>query len=88
MSVSARPSGKVIDVQGIQWYAAETDAAQLLCYQAARELDQGGDYQSSSSAAKHLTSALARMAVPVCGAGERWRPSRSVATSAMPKPAK
>jgi alkylation response protein AidB-like acyl-CoA dehydrogenase len=39
--------GKIIDFQGIQWYfaeaAAEIDAARLLCYQAARDLDQGGD---------------------------------------------
>ena len=68
--------GKVIDFQGIQWYfaeaAAEIDAARLLCYQAAADLDSGGDYQRSSSAAKLLAAALATkvagMAVQVCGA--------------------
>jgi alkylation response protein AidB-like acyl-CoA dehydrogenase len=68
--------GKVIDFQGIQWYfaeaAAEIDAARLLCYQAARDLDNGGDYQRSSSAAKLVAAALATkvaaMAVQVCGA--------------------
>ena len=68
--------GKVIDFQGIQWYfaeaAAEIDAARLICYQAARDLDSGGDYQRSSSAAKLLAAALATkvagMAVQVCGA--------------------
>lgn len=68
--------GKVIDFQGIQWYfaqaAAEIDAARLLCYQAAGDLDAGGDYQRSSSAAKLLAAALATkvagMAVQVCGA--------------------
>jgi alkylation response protein AidB-like acyl-CoA dehydrogenase len=68
--------GKVIDFQGIQWYfaeaAAEIDAARLLCYQAARDLDSGGDFQRSSSAAKLLAAALATkvagMAVQVCGA--------------------
>lgn len=68
--------GKVIDFQGIQWYfaeaSAELDAARLLCYQAARDLDGGGDYQRSSSAAKLVAAALATkiasMAVQVCGA--------------------
>jgi alkylation response protein AidB-like acyl-CoA dehydrogenase len=68
--------GKVIDFQGIQWYfaeaAAEIDAARLICYQAARDLDSGGDFQRSSSAAKLLASTLATkvasMAVQVCGA--------------------
>jgi alkylation response protein AidB-like acyl-CoA dehydrogenase len=68
--------GKIIDFQGIQWYfaeaAAEIDAARLLCYQAAGDLDSGGDYQRSSSAAKLLAAALATkvagMAVQVCGA--------------------
>jgi alkylation response protein AidB-like acyl-CoA dehydrogenase len=68
--------GKIIDFQGIQWYfaeaAAELDAARLLCYQAARELDSDGDYQRSSSAAKLVAGALATkiagMAVQVCGA--------------------
>lgn len=68
--------GKIIDFQGIQWYfaeaAAEIDAARLICYQAARDLDNGGDYQRSSSAAKLLAAAMATkvagMAVQVCGA--------------------
>ncbi|WPB89283.1 acyl-CoA dehydrogenase family protein [Streptomyces malaysiensis] len=68
--------GKVIDFQGIQWYfaeaVAEIDAARLLCYQAARDLDTGGDYQRSSSAAKLVAATLATkvsaMAVQVCGA--------------------
>lgn len=68
--------GKIIDFQGIQWYfaeaAAEIDAARLMCYQAADDLDRGGDYQRSSSAAKLLAAALATrvagMAVQVCGA--------------------
>ena len=68
--------GKIIDFQGIQWYfadaAAEIDAARLVCYQAADDLDTGGDYQRSSSAAKLLAAALATrvagMAVQVCGA--------------------
>ena len=76
--VRQRPAfdGKVIDFQGIQWYfaqsAAEIDAARLLTYQAARDLDTGGDYQRSSSAAKLLAGELATrvagMAVQVCGA--------------------
>lgn len=76
--VSDRPAfdGKVIDFQGIQWYfanaAAEIDAARLLCYQAARDLDANGDYQRSSSAAKliaaELATKVAGMAVQVCGA--------------------
>jgi alkylation response protein AidB-like acyl-CoA dehydrogenase len=68
--------GKIIDFQGIQWYfaeaAAELDAARLICYQAARDLDRGTDFQRSSSAAKLLAAALATkvagMAVQVCGA--------------------
>ena len=68
--------GKIIDFQGIQWYfseaAAELDAARLIAYQAARDLDSGGDFQRSSSAAKLLASTLATkvasMAVQVCGA--------------------
>ena len=68
--------GKIIDFQGIQWYfseaAAELDAARLIAYQAARDLDGGGDFQRSSSAAKLLASTLATkvasMAVQVCGA--------------------
>ncbi len=76
--VRQRPAfgGKVIDFQGIQWYfsqaAAELDAARLLCYQAARDLDQDGDYRRSSSAAKliaaELATRVASMAVQVCGA--------------------
>ena len=68
--------GKIIDFQGIQWYfaeaTAELDAARLVSYQAARDLDSGGDFQRSSSAAKLLASMLATkvasMAVQVCGA--------------------
>jgi alkylation response protein AidB-like acyl-CoA dehydrogenase len=68
--------GKIIDFQGIQWYyadaAAEIDAARLLCYQAARDLDIDGDYVRSSSAAKYVAARLATkvagMAVQVCGA--------------------
>jgi alkylation response protein AidB-like acyl-CoA dehydrogenase len=68
--------GKVLDFQGIQWYLAEAsaaiDAARLLTYQAARDLDAGRDHQRSSSAAKLLASAtatkVASMAVQVCGA--------------------
>lgn len=68
--------GKVIDFQGIQWYfaeaAAELDAARLITYDAARDLDNGADYQRSSSAAKLLAGTLstkvAGMAVQVCGA--------------------
>lgn len=87
--VRQRPAfgGKVIDFQGIQWYfsqaAAELDAARLLCYQAARDLDQdrirvdsassiSHDYRRSSSAAKliaaELATRVASMAVQVCGA--------------------
>jgi alkylation response protein AidB-like acyl-CoA dehydrogenase len=76
--VTDRPAfdGKVIDFQGIQWYfanaAAEIDAARLLCYRAARDLDANGDYQRSSSAAKliaaELATKVASMAVQVCGA--------------------
>ncbi len=68
--------GHIIDFQGIQWYfseaSAELDAARLVCYQAARDLDAGRDYQRSSSAAKLLAGTLATkvasMAVQVCGA--------------------
>jgi alkylation response protein AidB-like acyl-CoA dehydrogenase len=76
--VRERPAfdGKVIDFQGIQWYfaqaGAEIDAARLLTYQAARDLDAGTDYQRSSSAAKllagELATRVASMAVQVCGA--------------------
>ena len=55
--------GKIIDFQSIQWYfaeaAAELDAARLIPYQAARDLDSGGDFQRSSSATKLLASTLA-----------------------------
>lgn len=68
--------GKIIDFQGIQWYfadaAAELDAARLVSYQAARDLDAGREFQRSSSSAKLLASTLATkvasMAVQVCGA--------------------
>lgn len=76
--VMQRPAfgGVVIDFQGIQWYfaesAAELDAARLMAYQAAKDLDNGADYQRSSSAAKLLagvvSSKIAGMAVQVCGA--------------------
>jgi alkylation response protein AidB-like acyl-CoA dehydrogenase len=76
--VLQRPAfgGHVIDFQGIQWYfaeaTAEIDAARLVCYQAAGDLDTGGDYQRSSSAAKLLAATVATkvagMAVQVCGA--------------------
>lgn len=76
--ISGRPAfgGKVVDFQGIQWYfaemGAELDAARLLCYQAAADLDADGDYQRSSSAAKllagQLATKIAGMAVQVCGA--------------------
>ena len=76
--VMQRPlfGGVVIDFQGIQWYfaesAAELDAARLVAYEAAKDLDSGGDYQRSSSAAKLLagivSSKIAGMAVQVCGA--------------------
>ncbi|MFT4011263.1 MAG: acyl-CoA dehydrogenase family protein [Nocardioidaceae bacterium] len=68
--------GRIIDFQGIQWYfadaSAEIEAARLLCYQAARDLDAGLDYQRSSSEAKLIAAAtatkVAGMAVSVCGA--------------------
>jgi alkylation response protein AidB-like acyl-CoA dehydrogenase len=67
---------RVIDFQGIQWYFAETvaqiDAARLLTYQAAGDLDAGRDIARSSSEAKLLASRVATeaasMAVQVCGA--------------------
>ncbi|MPZ52412.1 MAG: acyl-CoA dehydrogenase [Acidimicrobiia bacterium] len=67
---------RVIDFQGIQWYfaeaSAEIDAARLISYQAARDLDDDLDYQRTSSEAKLLAAALATkvasMAVQVCGA--------------------
>jgi alkylation response protein AidB-like acyl-CoA dehydrogenase len=67
---------KVLDFQGIQWYfaqlAAEIDAARLLSYEAARDLDAGRDIARSSSEAKLLAAALATRtaatAVQVCGA--------------------
>ncbi|MEV6661488.1 acyl-CoA dehydrogenase family protein [Nocardia fluminea] len=68
--------GKILDLQGIQWYfaeaAADIDAARLLCYEAARDLDDNTDYQRSSSSAKlvaaRLATQVAGMAVQVCGA--------------------
>lgn len=68
--------GRVIDFQGIQWYfaeaCAEIDAARLASYQAARDLEDGGDYQRTSAVAKLLASQLATkvaaMGVQVCGA--------------------
>ncbi|MCW2808884.1 MAG: acyl-CoA dehydrogenase [Marmoricola sp.] len=68
--------GKIIDFQGIQWYfaeaAAELDAARLVTYQAAQDLDAGREYQRSSSAAKLMAGSVATkvagMAVQVCGA--------------------
>lgn len=67
---------RVIDFQGIQWYfsdtAAELDAARLLTYSAARDLDAGRDIARSSSSAKllaaRLATSIAGMAVQVCGA--------------------
>jgi alkylation response protein AidB-like acyl-CoA dehydrogenase len=67
---------RVIDFQGIQWYfaeaAAKIDAARLLSFQAAHDLDQGRDIARSSSSAKLIASKLAtevsEMAVQVCGA--------------------
>jgi alkylation response protein AidB-like acyl-CoA dehydrogenase len=66
----------VLDFQGIQWYfsqlAAEIDAARLLTYEAARDLDAGRDIARSSSEAKMLAASLATRvaatAVQVCGA--------------------
>jgi alkylation response protein AidB-like acyl-CoA dehydrogenase len=68
--------GMIIDFQGIQWYfaeaAAEIDAARLMSYQAARDLDSGREFQRSSSSAKLLAAAVAAkvasMAVQVAGA--------------------
>jgi alkylation response protein AidB-like acyl-CoA dehydrogenase len=67
---------KVIDFQGIQWYFAQAfadiDAARLLVYQAADDLDRGFEIARESSAAKLVASAVAtrttEMAVQVCGA--------------------
>ena len=67
---------KVIDFQGVQWYfadfAAQIDAARLLTYQAARDLDAGHEVARASSEAKLLSASLATrtasMAVQVCGA--------------------
>jgi alkylation response protein AidB-like acyl-CoA dehydrogenase len=66
----------IIDFQGIQWYfaelAARIDAARLLTYQAARDLDAGLDIARSSSEAKLLASCVAtdaaEMSIQVCGA--------------------
>ena len=68
--------GKVSDFQGIQWYfaeaCAEIDAARLAAYQAARDLDEGGDTIRTTAVAKLLSSQVATkvasMAVQVCGA--------------------
>ena len=69
--------GKIIDSQGIQWHfaeaAAEVDAAGLICYQAARDLERGGDVQRSSSAghaARRRASHQSRWAwqCQLCGA--------------------
>lgn len=67
---------RILDFQGIQWYfaeaAAKIDAARLLCYRAADDLDAGRDIARSSSSAKLVASKLAtevaEMAVQVCGA--------------------
>jgi alkylation response protein AidB-like acyl-CoA dehydrogenase len=86
--------GKIIDFQGIQWYfaeaVAEIDAARLICYQAARDLDSNGDYQRSSSEAKLLAAAMATkvagMAVQVCGEPVALRRRRrSDGTSETPR---
>ena len=66
----------VLGFQGIQWYFAEhlarIDAARLLTYQAAGDLDAGLDIARSSSEAKLLASKVASdtasMAIQVCGA--------------------
>ena len=63
-------------MQGIQWYLAEAlaklDAARLLIYQAARDLDEGREIARSSSEAKlfasEVATEIAAMAVQVCGA--------------------
>jgi alkylation response protein AidB-like acyl-CoA dehydrogenase len=68
--------GKIIDFQGIQWYfaeaAAEIDAARLMSYRAAQDLDRGREFQRSSSSAKLLAASaaakVASMAVQVAGA--------------------
>jgi alkylation response protein AidB-like acyl-CoA dehydrogenase len=68
--------GKVSDLQGIQWYFAEMatriDAARLLTYQGAADLQAGYDVQRSSSTAKLLASEVATdtaaKAVQICGA--------------------
>jgi alkylation response protein AidB-like acyl-CoA dehydrogenase len=67
---------RVIDFQGIQWYfaemAADIDAARLLTYRAAADLDAGRDIARSSSAAKLVASRVAtkvsETAVQICGA--------------------
>lgn len=66
----------VLGFQGIQWYFAEAaariDAARLLTYQAAADLDAGHDIARSTSEAKLLScqvaTEVAAMAVQVCGA--------------------
>lgn len=68
--------GTIFDFQGIQWYFAEAnaklEAARLAAYQAADDLDDGRDFQRSSSIAKLLAATTATditsMAIQVCGA--------------------
>ena len=67
---------RLMEHQGIQWYLAEAlaklDAARVLVYQAARDLDEGREIARSSSEAKLIASEvateIAAMAVQVCGA--------------------
>lgn len=67
---------KVLDFQGIQWYFADLvtnlDAARLLTYQAARDLDAGHEIARYTSEAKLMASEVATRAastaVQVCGA--------------------
>jgi alkylation response protein AidB-like acyl-CoA dehydrogenase len=67
---------QLMELQGIQWYLAEAlaklDAARLLIYQAARDLDEGHEIARSSSEAKlfasEVATEIAGMAVQVCGA--------------------
>jgi len=67
---------KVLDFQGIQWYfsnlVTQLDAARLLTYQAAQDLDDGIQIARSTSEAKLMASevatAAASTAVQVCGA--------------------
>lgn len=67
---------KVLEFQGIQWYFADLvtqlDAARLLTYQAARDLDAGNEIARYTSEAKLMASEVATRAastaVQVCGA--------------------